>query len=232
MSADAAVVSWEPTEDDLHWTREQLDALAVDDLWNTGELQYQRTGESELTLLSRTQRAAEAHERVKMVLTSLDWGCADDSVIVTPDDPMMQLQQAQTLAREWECPDEACGNLLVDCDLGGVEWVNHGEHPALGPEGEEMMAERWLVHVACSKCDSEIRMNPLDYGLLAGDDLFYTYRTAKRRYNVLSRDDVITLIDAGDTGVPLGSKDLDGAPLPPHMQGTFCVTNTLDSEEE
>ena len=100
------MMTWEPSEDDVSWTREQLDSLAIDDTWNTGDMQYQRTGETELTLISRAQRAEIAHGRVLKVLSALEWSCVDDAAVITPDDPMEQLQQAQENAQSWECPAE------------------------------------------------------------------------------------------------------------------------------
>ena len=230
--SEALSTPWEPTEDDLHWTLEELDAIAIDGVWQTGEMQYVRTGEKELTLLSRTERSAEAHLRVLIVLAAIEWTCKDDEANVVPDDPLAQLQQAQEQARGWECPVDDCDTNLVDCDLTDVLWVIHGMQPAMDAEGNETQAERWLVHLTCTGCASETPMNPLDYALLAGDDLFYTYRTRDAEYTSLSREATIELVDAGDAGVPLGSFDLQGNTLPPHMQGTYCMVRSLHSEEE
>tara|TARA_R100000008_G_C3554353_1_gene152339 strand:- start:163 stop:846 length:684 start_codon:yes stop_codon:yes gene_type:complete len=226
------MMAWEPSEDDVDWTQSQLDSLAIDDIWNTGDMQYQRTGETELTLISRAQRAEIAHERVLKVLSALEWSCVDENAVVTPDDPVEQLVQAQEQAQTWKCPSEDCDGLVKDCELEDAAWVNGGMYPAMAPDGTETEAERWFVDISCGECDTPIRMNPLDYALLAGDDLFHTYRTDAHLYRVLPRELMIELIDAGDEGIALGSTDLDGNPLPPHLQGTYCLVSPLPVSEE
>ena len=226
------MMTWEPSEDDVNWTRDQLDSLAIGDTWNTGDMQYQRTGETELSLVSRAERAELAHERVLAVLSALEWSCVDDAAIITSDDPMEQLQQAQENAQSWECPAEECDTTLVDCDLNDIEWENGGMFPAMSPDGTETEAERWFVNLKCVGCHEIIKMNPLDYALLAGDDLFHTYKAGEWAYEVLSRERMIEVIDNGGEGIALGSKDLDGNTLPPHLQGTYCSATILPVSEE
>lgn len=229
-------VAWSPEKSDLDWTLKQLNALGVDEVWSTGEMQYKRVGVKELTLLSRTERAGQAHARLLTVLGELGWSCDDSEASITPDDPMEQMLHAQRDAQDWVCPSEGCDTRLVDCGLENAQWVSHGPQLAVNPNtGEETQAERWLVHLTCVNCADDIRMNPLDYALIAGDDLFHTYNTVTYTYHTLSREALIALVDSGegDTGIALGSMDLDGNVLPPHLQGTFClISNRLDSEEE
>lgn len=226
------MIAWEPTEDDVSWTRDQLDSLAIGDTWNTGDMQYQRTGEAELSLVSRAERAEIAHGRVLAVLSALEWSCVDDAATITSDDPMEQLQQAQENAQSWECPTEECDTTLVNCDLNNIEWENGGMSPAMSPDGTETEAERWFVNLKCVGCNEVIKMNPLDYALLAGDDLFHTYRAGAWVYEVLSRERMIELIDSGGEGIALGTKDLDGYTLPPHLQGTYCTASISPVSEE
>jgi len=229
-------VAWSPEQSDLDWTLKQLNALGVDEVWSTGEMQYKRTGVKELSLLTRTERAGEAHARLLTVLSELGWSCDDSGAAITPDDPMEQMLHAQREAQDWACPSEDCDTRLVDCGLEKARWVSHGLQLAVNPNtGDETEAERWLVHLRCVDCAEDIRMNPLDYALIAGDDLFHTYTTATHVYHTLSREALIALVDAGegDTGTALGSRDLDGDLLPPHLQGTFClISDRLESEEE
>ena len=217
------MIAWTPTDTDLEWTRAQLDALGMGEVWDAGEMKYQRTGEAQLTLLTRTERATEAHGRVLIALESLEWECVDGDAIITPDDPVEQLQQAQEFAREWRCPNEECETLLVDCDLDAAAWVNMGMQPAIALDGSEMEAERWLVDVPCISCATPVPMNPLEYALIAGDDLFHTFSTPEVTYRVLSREQTIALIDEGGEGFALGSRGINNEAIPPHMQGAFCT---------
>ena len=228
-------LDWEPTEQDIEWTRGYVAELEDDATWTAGEMVYQKTGDTQLTLIQRTERAAEAHERVAKVLDAIEWDCiVSDDLRIIPTDPQEQIEQAQETAQQWVCPDEECGTRLVNCDLEAVEWRNMGLQPAMMPDGTETEAERWLVVMSCAGCNEELRMNPLDYALLAGDDLFHTFHTERVTYKVLSREQTIELIDAGDTGLALGSQGVFGEDIPPHIKGAYCKVEakTASTEEE
>lgn len=218
-----SVADWEPSPEDIEWTRGYVAELEDDATWTAGEMMYRKTGSTQLTLVQRTERAAEAHERVTKVLGAIEWECVeDDNLRIIPTDPQEQVEQAQDTAQQWVCPTEDCDTRLVNCDLEHVTWNNAGLQPAMMPDGTETEAERWLVIMDCVGCGEQLRMNPLDYALLAGDDLFHTFRTERVTYHVLSREQVIELIDAGGTGIALGTRGFYGETIPPHMQGAFC----------
>ena len=231
------IADWEPTEQDIEWTRGYVAELEDDATWTAGEMMYQKTGDTQLTLIQRTERAAEAHERVAKVLDAIEWDCiVSDDLRIIPTDPQEQVEQAQETARQWICPTEECETRLVNCDLDDVAWRNMGMQPAITPDGTETQAERWLVVMGCVGCGEELRMNPLDYALLAGDDLFHTFHTERVIYKVLSREQTIELIDAGGEGLALGSRGVFGESIPPHMQGAFCSVevksaSTVEEEE-
>ena len=226
---------WEPTEQDIEWTRGYVAELEDDATWTAGEMMYQKTGDTQLTLIQRTERAVEAHERVVKVLDAIEWECVEaDDLRIIPTDPQEQIEQAQETARQWVCPNEDCDTRLVNCDLDSVAWQSMGMQPAVMPDGTETEAERWLVVMPCAGCDDPLRMNPLDYALLAGDDLFHTFDSGRAIYKVLSREQVIEFIDAGGSGIALGSRGLFDESIPPHMQGAYCKVElkTASAEEE
>ena len=78
-------------------------------------------------------------------------------------------------------------------------------------------------------------MNPLDYGYIAGEDLFYTWRFNETfAHRVLTRELTVALVDSGEEGTALGSL-YQGIAVPPHMQGTYCKTllqSDLEISEE
>jgi hypothetical protein len=226
---------WEPTEQDIEWTRGYVAQLEDDATWTAGEMVYQKTGDAQLTLIQRTERAVEAHERVTKVLEAIEWDCiTSEDLRIIPTDPQEQVEQAQETARQWVCPSEDCDTRLGTCDLDAVTWQSMGMQPAMMPDGTETEAERWLVVMPCAGCSDPLRMNPLDYALLAGDDLFHTFHTERVTYKVLSREQTIEMIDAGDAGLALGSRGVFGEAIPPHIQGAYCKVEekTASDEEE
>jgi len=48
---------WEPTEEDLEWTRGVVESLEMGQDWMEGEMAFRKTGDATLTLLTRTERA-------------------------------------------------------------------------------------------------------------------------------------------------------------------------------
>ena len=239
---------WQPQEEEIAWTKDAIENIAEGGTWAPHGLEYQRTGASTLKLVSMVHHAGtvEAHARICKVLEHLKWNIDDDSVErISHDVPpelqakaqQAELERIQTIVSGWLCPDEECGKALVDMPLEEVAWVNEGLQPFLNPEtGEEGEALRWMAHICCDQCDQNIPMNPLDYGYIAGEDLFYTWRYAEdSAFRVLTREQTVALIDEGLQGTALGSS-FGSQEVPPHMQGTYCQSiswrDVLSSNEE
>jgi len=242
---------WIPSEEEIAWTKDALENIAEGGTWAPHGLEYHRTGASSMKLVSMVHHAGtvEAHSRICKVLELLEWDIDDDSVerVAHEVPPEMiaagqqaELERIQTIVAGWLCPNEECGKALVNMPVEEVAWVNEGLQKFLNPEtGEEGEAERWMAHICCDDCGQTIPMNPLDYGYIAGEDLFYTWRfDEESAFRVLTREQTVALIDDGKEGIALGSKYND-VQVPPHMQGTYCKlvswTELLDSirdEEE
>jgi len=238
---------WQPKEEEIAWTRDALENIAEGGTWAPHGLEYLRTGASELKLVSMVHHAGtvEAHARICKVLEHLKWDIDDDSVErVSHDVPpeiqaeaqQAELERIQAIVSGWLCPNDECGKALVDMPLEEVVWTNEGLQPYMNPEtGDEGEAERWMAHITCDGCAQTIPMNPLDYGYIAGEDLFYTWRFNKESaFRVLTREQTVALIDEGLQGTALGSS-FGSQEVPPHMQGTYCkivLISELDSGEE
>lgn len=235
---------WEPSDEEIAWTKTNLEPLDVGGVWAPHGLEYERVDDKSLKLVSmiNTEGVQEAHARICKVLDELEWHIDDDSVRRISNEQAPQsiaesqeaeLERIQGIVSSWTCPDEECAEPLVNMALEQCVWVNHGAHEFMNPEtGEEGEADRWLAHITCHECNIEIPMNPLDFGYLAGEDLFYTWRINDTvSYRVLTREQTVALIDAGEEGIALGStiQDID---VPPHMQGTYCVIEIKGDEEE
>ena len=233
---------WEPSEEEIDWTRSNLEPLQIGGVWSPHGLEYERTDENELTLVSITNHSGtiEAHARIVKVLHGMGWTMIDDSVkqVTNELDPASmeeaqehELERIQEIVSGWKCPNEDCEEFLVNMPVEEVDWVNHGSHPFSDPTtGEEGEADRWLAQITCHRCSVIIPMNPLDYGYIGGEDMFYTWRLGSHVLRVLTREQTVELIDSGEEGFALGSTFL-GHEVPPHMQGTYCQRNTVEEEE-
>ena len=229
---------WKPTEEDLEWTLDILDNLAIDATWTTGEMLFRRSGEKELTLVSRTNRAFGALQRVMLVLNELNWSLTEDGAKILSDDPVEQLAEAQQEALSWTCPAD-CNQPVVNMPLSPskVRWVNQGMQPLVDAMGQLTgeNAEMWTVEIRCDKCNHAFMLKPMHYGLLVGDSDFYTLTYDEVTIRVLGRDEVIKTVDESTTDnlLIVGSKHplIENFKIPPHMQGTLCLHVTNDEEE-
>ena len=235
---------WEPSDEEIAWTKTNLEPLEIGGVWAPHGLEYERVSDKTLKLVSmvNTEGVQEAHARIHKVLDGIGWDIDDDSVQRISNQPApeaiaasqeAELERIQGIVSSWTCPNGDCEEPLVNMALEQCLWVNHGAHEFMNPEtGEEGEADRWLAHITCHECDTEKPMNPLDFGYLGGEDLFYTWRVSDTvSYRVLTREQTVALIDSGEQGIPLGSS-INGTEVPPHMQGTYCVLVTKNDEEE
>jgi len=237
---------WIPTEKDKEWTISHLNSINVGGIWAPGGsgLEYERTGETSLTLRKITQHpdSGEMHRRVLLTLDGTDWDITEDEAeMVLPslnpqEEQYQQLLRQQAIAAQWECLTEDCNCKLVDMPLEDARWLTAGMQAALDENAQGIEMERWFVEFPCNECGAVTRIDPKDYGLLGGDDLFFRWVTEEGTYTVLTREHVVDMVDSGLAStvcVPLGST-LNDEPVPPHMRGTYCLYSPTNkgAEEE
>jgi hypothetical protein len=236
--------TWTPTEKDIEWTIGHLSSITIGGVWAPGGsgLEYERTGESTLSLRKITQHpdSGEMHRRVLLTLDGTDWDIIEEEAeMVLPslnpqEEQYQQLLRQQAIAAQWECLTEDCSCKLVDMPLENAKWINGGMQAALDENAQGIEMERWFVEFPCNECDNIIRIDPKDYGLLGGDDLFFRWATDHGVYTVLTREQVVDMVDsdlATTVCTALGSMLNDEA-VPPHMRGTYCLHAPIQSGEE
>ena len=229
---------WEPTEDDVKWTRHELEGIEIGGTWSTGECLFLRAEERALTVLSVQERAVPVIDRVESVLNAMEWTMNKEGMQIVPDDPAQQMAMAQHEASNCKCPTKDCEMRLVNMDLEKAEWMNHGPQPTLDVNGNEGLADRWLVKVVCHECDGAVNIAPIDYGLIAGDELFYTVNLYEGvTLRVMAREEIIEMVDnEGDEGFIVGSHFINALDekhdIPPHIQGSYVQLVRHDEEEE
>jgi hypothetical protein len=179
------------------------------------------------------------HRRVALTLIDSEWIINEDEVeIITPalnpqEEQFQQLLRQQEIASQWVCANTKCDQKLVDMPLEKCEWVDQGVQAALDDQGKAIETERWTVTVICNECKTPLHMEPKDFGLLGGDELFYRWNTPVGSYTVLTREQVIEMVDANiheDVCTALGS-EMPWGKVPPHLRGTYCLYAPLAEEE-
>jgi len=236
---------WGPSQADVEWTEQHLSSLAQGGVWAPGGtgLTYERTGDKELSLRSITQHPETLgmHDRVIAIIGKTDWDLVegDYETIDPPLNPMeaqyQQMMQQQEVAARWDCPNEDCQQRLVDMPLEEGRWVDLGQQSALDEEGKVVEVERWIVAIECDACDAVVNLDPQDYGMLGGDELFFRWQAPDSGpvFTTLTREQVVDMVDSGvdgDTCVALGT-DTPWGPVPPHMRGTYCLRSYGGEEE-
>ena len=241
------MIEWEPQDEDIEWTRSVIESMEINQDWMEGEMAFRKTGDTTLTLLTRTERAEGPAQRVKVVLEDyLDWVVDDSEVKVIPDDPAMAAQMMQQQAESWTCP-ECDEQRVVNMNLGKVEWKTEGQTYYIDETGERQPLDRWVVAVRCD-CGKPVHLSPDDYFLVAGELNFYTWyidiasndtlfdgMTHHQIARVLNSEQIVNLVDSGDLEgletAHLGTT-YQNKTVPPHMRGTFCHIFEMAMDEE
>ena len=231
-------MDWEPKEQDIEWTKNVLDSLEVNQDWMEGEMAFRRTGDATLALLTRTERAEYAVDRVKQVLDVLEWELDDENVKVIPDDPIAAAQVMQQEAESWMCPH--CNEeRVVNMPLENSVWSIQGQTNYVDAEGHTNSHDRWVVGVVCN-CGETVHLSPDDYYLVAGEVNFYTWNYADEEgrifsARVMSPEQIVECVDEGFmdklNAQHLGSS-LGDHVVPPHMRGTYCLFVEREAGEE
>ena len=224
---------WTPAQEDMDWTQNHFNNMAVDDTWSVSGALLQKTSESELSLIQFPSESSMAVERVAAVCNEIDIHFNMDNAELI-EDPM---QAAQDAAKEWVDPESDIP--LINFNLDQAEW-SVTVVPSQDEKGESILTDQWVVRVTHPNDDGdehEVLMTPMDYHLIAGDDLFFSWRGMR----VVEREEAIHLANtnliipsmADGSIVLLGdkhTKDGDEQITPPHLRG-MLLTN-LSGEEE
>ncbi len=228
--------NWKPTQDDIDWTRNHFDSMAVGDTWSVSGALLEKTDASELTLRQYPAESAMAVERVGVVCVSIDVNFVTEGSELI-EDPM---DAAQKAAQEWADPES--GIPLINFDLANAEW-SVSAVPSQDEEGNAILIDQWNVRITHENEEEEgdeheVLMTPMDYHIIAGDDLFFTWKGMR----VVEREQAIELADSelvtvslleGDIAL-LGSEYMLHDTLfvvPPHLRGMLMTRITTDEEE-
>ena len=221
------------------WMLEHFQSMAESAVWRpdgTG-LRYRKKDATTLVLEHRIdhEQSLAHHQRIKDLCNAVAVVMEDDDVMVTPAALSMEeayrqeMQERQNVASAWSCE---CGIRLADLPLYEGEARYVGDREILLDEGNTTTVEEWPVAVGC-ECGQEILMNPDDYNLLAGDDLFMRYKNGDGFFlKAMSRIEMLDYAMNGRQGILVGKEcPLSKVKVPPWLWGTYCMILEVGEEE-
>ena len=211
------------------WMLEHFMQMAPKAIWRpegTG-LRYRKLDDETLALEHRVDHpdSLHHHERIVRLLNAVNLKAVDDDVMVTPaalsaeEAFMREVEERQAIAGSWTTPD---GTRLADLPLEEGVPTYMGEREVLLDDGETQTIEDWAVIVPYESGE-DIVMNPDDYNLLAGDDLFMRAKTSLGWLRAMTRQQMYEAGKTRELGVLVGGECPDtGEKVPPWMWGTYC----------
>lgn len=240
---------WQPESELLAWAKQHFESIPVNGVWSpdsTG-VQYMKTDEKTWLLMSMYEHpdSKDYHNKMLVLMNAVGYEVATPDgfeTITPPLDPShqaeMHYQQKQELAMGWKCD---CGEPLANFELENRtdEYVETIE--AQLDNGQSAPLQLWRCHITCPTCETNMPMEPDDYHVLAGDELFMQFTNMTARYTALTRMQNKDLAESGMfVGKPLNDKGsmfcvlgetYEGERVPPWLWGCLVVRTHLPSEE-
>ena len=195
----------------------------------------------ELMVQKASSNAAESRLKMGILLAKSGWHVKDKNVQILAEEnlsPQQQYMEEQMRRQEiaqttWKCQTPECGCLLSAFPLEEGEWVFVGQENIKDEDDQEHPVEIWAVNIQCPVCDTTIAMEPLEFAMLAGDDVMMKYKTPKGTLEALDRVTIINSIDSGDSNIIVTGTfcPFSGVLLPPHVRGAVVRFELINEEE-
>ena len=232
---------FEISEDMKTWAKEHFDNMGIGGVWSpegTG-LTYQKVTDDSWKVIRMMNHPTvqENHMRFSTIMMSVGINMVmGDEVAYDPPASSEEAYAQETahrmeIAKSWACA--GCGHKLaeMELDLAKPQFVQMQE--ILLDTGDTHEVEIWAYDLVCPSCSDVTKIDPDDYHLLAGDQLFMRYKNANGTLmRCLTRREMVELADRGELGVLLGSKDPEtGERVPTWMWGTYCLAEASTEEE-
>ena len=222
---------WVPDENAILWMHQHCAKIGIDGVWSPegSGCTYERIG-LETWSLVRIMEHPDAkwyHERFKKLFIAAGLEVEDENPVQYPapmsfeESERQRLEEKREIALNWRCE---CHLPLAEFDLEKRIDV-FIEEKDVPYNGDTHPVQIWACRIICPSCDKEVNMDPDDYQLLAGNELYMLCKDSEGgTYKAQTRIEVRDLVDSGVMGVALGSK-LTGTEekLPPWMLGTYCI---------
>ena len=204
--------NWEPTQDDLKWTKEHYERMQVGDTWGVAAAVIRKDDDG-LVVVKATPQSILPLERIGKVCVQLGISLTAEEAEMVDD----SMQAAQEAAQSWV--HEESGALLVNFELEEATWLETDE-------------EEWRVLIKHDDGYEQL-LSPMDYHLLAGDDLFFTWKgmqVMEREALIDMADDMVFVNALNEGEILLMPSEWRGDVIPPHLRGLMFRINR-DEEE-
>ena len=211
-------MTFEVNEEMKNWAREHFGSIGIGGIWSPdgAGLTYQKLDDNTL-MMAVGINIAEGEQ-------------VDYEPPTNPEQAyVMEQQHKMEIAQTWT---HDCGKRICEMALDEAVAYFVSEQEVLMESGDTDTIEVWAYKMQCPECDGEINMDPDDYHLLAGDELFMQFVDSDgTKLQAMTRRQMIETADTNELGVLVGSCSPNtGAKVPPWMWGTYC--RIIGDEEE
>lgn len=234
MNEEVIEDDWEPNEEAIEWAKQHFAHIGVGGVWSPdgSGVTYVRQDDDTFALMRMVDHptATAHHARFKKLFDAVGIELleGDGAVLVPPamsaqENAEQEFEHKRQIAQGWRCE---CDYPLANFDLENRKDVFVEDKEVLLSNGDTHPVEVWSCNVICPSCDKEVTMDPDDYNLLAGDELFMRWTDSDGCvYVALTRHQMKEMADAGIEGVVLGSTSPEtGDKVPPWMWGTYNLS--------
>jgi hypothetical protein len=214
--------NWIPTDEDIKWTKQTIEQMSIGDTWGVADSILRKESEDHYDVLKASPASILPLQRIGKVLAELDIELTASNAEIVED----AQAAAQQSAQEWSCTQ--CDELIANFSLELGKWVllDDDEH------------ESWRVAVSHQTNDGEtheVALSPMDYHLVAGDELFFSWKNndTLERERIIELADADLLMDALQSGeVFIMPTNYEGDLIPPHLRGLLFEKHNPQDEEE
>ena len=233
---------WKPNKELSEWAKNHFKEMNIGGVWmpEGSGLTYKKGDGKSWTLVQMvdSNESKDNHERMKVLMWDVGIGINDGDFKTLPQPQndmeahMMEVQMKRELAQSWADKD---GTPLIELGLEDVypEYIEDRE--ILMENGDPTTIEIWAYKALNTNTNEYISIDPDDYRLLMGDEMFMRFRHKDCIYRALNRQEMVEAIDnVKPKGLGVGSKVIEGVPhseeprIPPWMWGTYCGMHYYD----
>jgi len=211
---------WTPSDDDTEWMKNHLAQMQVGDTWGVADAILRKDIDNVLTVTQASPASILPLERIRKVCAQIGYKLITDGAKVIHD-PQAAAQES---AQEWACTHKDCEERIVNFDLENAVW---------NQLDDDFSWRVMVTHETPEGDTHEVALSPMDYNLVAGDELFFTWDGMR----VLEREEIIEMADNDTLMANLGAGFLiimptrhEGVVVPPHLRGLIFYKHR-DEEE-
>jgi len=233
------MIDFEPNDEMRKWAKEHFDGMGIGGIWSPegAGLTYLKESKDSWKVTRKMNHPSveENHMRFAALMMSVGINMIEGDAVeyeppASPEEAYAQeTSHKMEIARSWAC---SCGEYkLMDMDLVKAKPHFLATQEILLDDGETEEVEVWAYMLECM-CGQFMNVDPDDYHLMAGDQMFMRYSNNKGlTMQAMTRRQMIDAAESERFGVLVGKTDPQTEEkIPPWMWGTYCMV--IDKTEE